>query len=408
VVTAFALTGRLDVSPLVSLQAPRGEDLPKEGFAFSENGYEAPTMEGEVLIEARIVKVELTDEQSLGIDWQQVFHGIDTKVRGSFRVLSDIADAAGTPATGAALKFLSAPSGDTQVIIEALKKFGKVETMSNPRITVSNNQEAKILVGTKEAFVTVTTTVPATGATVSSPQIQFVDVGTKLFVTPRIKGDGHVQLKIRPEVSTSKVETFQNNRIPIVSTTEAETNVLVKSGTTIVIGGLIDSKVERTRTQLPVLGDLPLFGAAFRSRVETNKKTELVIFLIPQIISASGEHVTTFPASRPGEPGAQGEPGEAGSVPVGYQAMIRDLLSRALAQELPSASLDDGSVTVSFLLGRDGRVVGSPEITSLQGDAFVQAARTALDALSPFPPFPDGPAGGRVRFRMTADYRPGD
>ena len=357
--------------------------------------------EREVLIEAKIIKVELSDEQRLGIDWQRVFAGVDTKVRGSFRVLGDVVEGG---ATGAALKFVSTPSGDTQILIEALKKFGKVETVSNPRIAVSNNQEAKILVGTKEAFVTVTTTVPTTGSVVTSPQIQFVDVGTKLFVTPRIKGDGHVQLKIRPEVSTAKVETFQTNRIPIVTTTEAETNVLIRSGSTLVIGGLIDSRLERNRNQVPVLGDLPMLGAIFRSHEDTSKKTELVVFLTPQIISASGERVTRFP-SRVVERIADTAGGNGDPVPVSYQTRIRTRLRDQLAQHLQSVSLGEGSVAMAFLLNRDGRVIGSPEIVSPEGEVFVRAAQAALDAAAPFPPFPEGSTASQARFHMTVDYR---
>ncbi|MBI3088243.1 MAG: type II secretion system protein GspD [Candidatus Omnitrophica bacterium] len=344
----------------------------------------------EVLIEAKIMKVELSDEQSLGIDWQQTFSGVRTQGRTNFRVLADIVGGAGT---GAALKYLSA-GGETAVVIEALKQFGKVETLSNPRIMVLNGQEAKILVGTKEAFVTVTTTVPTTGSVVTSPQIQFVDVGTKLFVTPRIKPDGHVQLSIKPEVSTAKVETFQSNRIPIVSTTEAQTVVLIKSGATLIIGGLIDTKAGRTRSQIPVVGDLPLIGAAFRSQVDTTRKTELVVFLTPQIVSTTGEPLTTF----------QGN-GTA-PVPVGYQALVRALLSSRLTQLLGQASPGAGEVRLAFGLDRRGRLVGTPDVASPQGEPFVQAGREALGALEPFPPFPEGTAAPQIRLQLTVEYHP--
>ncbi len=343
--------------------------------------------EGEVLIEAKIVNIELNDEQNLGVDWQQAFGGAQTKTRVNFRTLADIVDGSGT---GAALKFLST-SGDIRIVVEALKKFGKVETVANPRITVLNNQEAKILVGTKEAFVTVTTTIPTTGSVVTSPQIEFVDVGTKLFVTPNVKRDGHVQLKIRPEVSTAKVETFQSNRIPIVSTTEAETIVLVKSGSTLVIGGLMNTKIERTKQQVPWLGDLPILGAAFSSQVDSKKKTELVVFLTPQIISTSGKPITDF-----------------SGVPDGYQALIRALLSSKLAQLLKTAEEGAGSVTYAFTLDRHGRLSGPADISSTQGHAFQRAAKEALQALLPLPPFPESLTAAHARFRLTVDYRPSE
>ncbi len=359
--------------------------------------------DSEVLIEAKIIKVELSDEESLGVDWQQVFAGVDMQARGNFRVLSDIVGGTGT---GVALKFLSAPGGRTQVILEALKKFGKVETMSNPRITVSDRQEAKILIGTKEAVVTVTTTVPATGATVSAPQVQFVDVGTKLYVTPSIKRDGHVQLKIRPEVSTAKVETFQSNRIPIVSTTEAETSVLVKSGVTLIIGGLIDSKTERAQVQVPLLGSVPVLGAAFRSRTNTTKKTELVVFLTPQIISASGEPVTQFPTSALPAGAAKRAGALKPAVPEAYQALLRALISTRVAQALRQSAAGAGSVLLALTITRDGSVSGAPHITSDQGVVFVQAAAKALEALEPFPPFPDETSTDSARFRLEVEYRP--
>jgi len=370
--------------------------------------------DGDVLIEAKIVKVDLNDTKSFGIDWQQVFAGVDTKSRMNFRVLSDIVDpaAGSTAATGAALKFLSAPRGDTQIILEALQTIGNVETISNPRIAVSDNQEARILIGTKQAFVTVTTTVPASGSVVTSPEIQFVDVGTKLFVTPRIARDGHIRLKIRPEVSTATIETFQTNRIPIVSTTEAETNVIVKSGTTLVIGGLIDSKNEESRSQVPILGDIPFIGAAFRSRVDTKKKTELVVFLTPQIISASGQHITQFPASdaiveRDASRGEAALSEREALLPVSYQTSIRQILYVRLAEQLRLMGAGAGSMELSFVLNRDGQLVGEPQATSPSGEPFIRAARAALEAALPFPPFPPGFTDSEtIRFRIPVDYRP--
>jgi len=391
-VGVFSMDARTNKVVVTDLQ----ENLPRiEGLirAFDEQ-------EGEVLIEAKIVTVELSDSESFGIDWQRVFGGIDSTARSNFRVLSDIV---GGTATGAALKFIEGDSSNTQIVVEALKTFGTVDTISNPRITVSNNQEAKILVGTKEAFVTVTTTVPATGSVVTSPEIQFVDVGTKLFVTPSIKRNGHVQLKIRPEVSTAKIESFQSNRIPIVTTTEAETSVLVKSGSTLIIGGLIDNKISNTKNQLPVIGNVPFLGAAFRSRINTVKKTELVLFLTPQIISPSGEHVVDFPDISPVKIVMETPPEGAAPVPSSYQAMIHDLLNEQFAKHFHATSPQAGSMTLSFLVGQDGRLIGPPEISSPQ-ELLTQLAHAVMATVS-FPPFPEGTTANQVRFRVVVDYQ---
>ena len=361
--------------------------------------------DGEVLIEAKLVKVELTKEMDTGIDWQQVISG-DLDTRTNFRVLSDVI---GGTATGGQLRLFTLKDDRTKIIIDALKKITKTETLSNPRIMLSNNQEAKILVGTKEALVTVTTTVPATGSTVSSPEIQFVDVGTKLFVTPSIKRDGHIQMKVRPEVSTSKVETFQTNRIPIVSSTEAETTVLVKSGSTLIIGGLIETKNDRTDNQLPILGDIPIIGLVFRGTTDTKKKTELVLFLTPQIVMPDGspyvvpaaeETSAATPASSVPEVVLQ-DP-----VSAAYRQTVRRHLQQQLAQQFQAAGLGQGSVVVAFVLSHDGRLLGEADVTSPQGEPFINAAKQAIAQAQPFPPFPDGSQASEVRFKLAVDYAP--
>ena len=354
--------------------------------------------DGQVLIDAKILKVTLTDQMDLGIDWTRVLHGVDTTARSNFRVLGDIV---GGTAAGGAIKVVTA-TGSSQLIIEALKKLTTTETISNPRIMVSNNQEAKILIGTREAVVTTTTTVPATGATVTAPAIEFVDVGTKLYVTPNIKPDGHVQMKIRPEVSTSEVTTFLSNRIPIVTSTEAETNVLVKSGVTLIIGGLIETKHDRTDSRLPILGDIPILGIPFRGSTSTKKKTELVVFLTPQIILPDGSRPTAPPEPTP-EPLAilLQEP-----VPASYRDAVRSRLQAFLVDQFRASALPQGSAVVAFTLSHDGRLVGAHDITSPQGEPFVVAAAEALDQAQPFPPFPEGAPASELRFRMAVEYEP--
>lgn len=354
------------------------------------------TPDGQVLIEAKIIKVELTDEMSMGIDWQQVFAGADLEARSNFRVLSNIV---GGTATGGAMRLLSG-QGDTQIVIEALKELTNTETLSNPRIMVSNNKEAKILVGTREAVVTSTTTVPATGSTVVAPEIQYVDVGTKLFVTPLIKPDGHIQMKIRPEVSSSTVEIFDDNRIPIVTSTEAETNVLVKSGSTLIIGGLIENSDGHTENKVPVLGDLPIVGNAFRGTTNTKTKTELVVFLTPQIILPDGTQADV-PPSTSYSPVALREP-----VPTAYSQGIRQKLQHSLADAFRAASLPKGSAVVSFILGHDGHVQGDFKVSSPSGPPFIAAARSAVARAQPFPPFPEGSQASEVQFQMAVEYAP--
>jgi len=112
-------------------------------------------------------------------------------------------------------------------------------------------------------------------------------VGVQLKVTPSINQDGYVTMKIKPEVSSvsSTLTTALGNQIPIVATSTAETTVMVKDGTTIVIAGLMSEKSTEKTEKIPLLGDLPFIGAAFKGWHETVEKTELVFFLTPTIIS---------------------------------------------------------------------------------------------------------------------------
>jgi type IV pilus assembly protein PilQ len=358
----------------------------------------------EVLIEAKIIQVALTDETSLGIDWEQAFSGINARGRENFSVLDSIVD--GT-ATGAAIHLLST-NGDTELVVEALKAYGKVETIANPRLTVSNNQEAKILVGTKEAYVTTTVTTPTSGGTINAPEVQFVDVGTKLYVTPRIKQDGHIQLKIRPEVSAvdDYIEDIANTRIPIVSTTEAETTVLVKSGSTIIIGGLINTRTENSHNGIPFISNMPLIGNLFKSTTSANNKTERVVMLTPRIVSPSGDEVIDFSGARPVRTVSRNNVDMINPLPDSYKALVRSMLNLKLTRQLRLLSVGSGSLDIKFSISRDGTLVGEPHITSASGIEFIHAATLALKEAVPFPPFPEDAQINEVEFSMAVDYRP--
>ena len=361
------------------------------------------TPDGQVLIEAKIVKVNLTDDMDLGIDWQRVFAGIRTTLGANFDVISG--DVIGGTATGGALKVVSART-DSEVVIEALKKITKTDTLASPRIMVGNKQEAKILVGTKEAFVTTTTTVPATGSTVTAPEIQFVDVGTKLFVTPIIKRNGYVQLEIRPEVSSAETVTFADNRIPIVTSTEAETTVMVKSGVTVIIGGLIEENNVKTQNKVPWLGEIPVLGLPFRGTTNTKDKTELVVFMTPQIVMPDGSPYVPPPDDQASEAAAAPSVVLKEPVSASYRQRVRQHLQERLIEAFHAASLEHGSVVVSFVLSHDGRVAGQPTITSPEGSPFILAAKMALERAQPFPSFPEGSEASEVRFKLAVEYAP--
>ncbi len=249
--------------------------------------------EQQVLIEAKIVQIELTDSYELGVNWQAVFAGLDDlNVNVDF---DSVIDGTTEPNKGT-LSLGTIANNNYTALVEALKRIGNTNILSSPSILTLNNQEAKILVGSTRPYVTTTTTTPSSGPTTTAETINFIDVGVKLYVTPTVHKDGFITMNIRPEVSSvlDELETSGGNAIPIVKTSEAETTVRIKDGVTIVIGGLIEDSESETRKKVPLLGDIPILGAAFRNRDTSTTKTEIAIFLTPRIIVGDQAFETEF------------------------------------------------------------------------------------------------------------------
>ena len=234
----------------------------------------------EVLIESKILQIVLNDEFQWGVDWEAIISDYQAlNLKGDFDILTD-ANKKGRVSIG------TIASDDYTALIEALDTVGETNILSSPRITTLNNKEAKILIGSTTPYVTSTTT-SNSGTTTTAESINFIDVGVKLYVTPTIHNDNFITMKIKPEVSsvTSNIKTSSNNTIPVVETSEAETTVTVKDNVTIVIGGLMkDEKIKATK-KVPLLGDIPLLGIAFRNVSDQTKKTEIVLFLTPKIVT---------------------------------------------------------------------------------------------------------------------------
>jgi general secretion pathway protein D len=238
--------------------------------------------EKEVLIEARIIQIDLNDSYQMGVDWE-------TMIRNAYHVdlKSNFGTSTAATGTGGSANVGTLAYGQYNIVLQALAKLTKSRILSNPRIAVINNHEASILVGTNQPYVTETTTTTATGPNTTADSVNFIDVGVKLHVTPMIHDDNYITMKIKPEVSTlgTPLQTSQGNKIPVVDTSEAETTIRVKDGVTIVIGGLMKDQIENDQSKIPVLGDIPWVGKAFRADSRSVTKKEIVIFLTPHIIS---------------------------------------------------------------------------------------------------------------------------
>lgn len=263
----------------------------------------------QVLIEATILSATLTEGMQLGIDWN-LLNGValdgtaetitkqETVVGGS--VMTDAAttpigqvasgvvgtamEIAGFTTTGASGLRIGISAGDMVGFITALESVTDITVLANPKILALNKQMGTVFIGTKLGYRDRTTISDTGQATIG--EVQFLDTGTKLSFRPYIGNDGYIRMDIYPKDSSGEIDS---EGIPQETTAELTTNIMVKDGQTIVIGGLFRDAVTTTRSQVPLLGDLPFVGAAFRSTTDRNVRQEVIVMLTPHIISEPSE-----------------------------------------------------------------------------------------------------------------------
>jgi hypothetical protein len=289
-----------------------------------------------------------------------------------------------------------------------------------------NNQEAKILVGTKDAYITSTTTQSGDSA-VTSQSVNFVDVGIKLYVTPTINSDGFITMKIKPEISSAERTSITSEgkitQVPIVTTSESETAVMVKDGVTLIIGGLRKDERSKTVKKVPLLGDIPLVGFFLRSTSDEVKKTELVILLTPHIMSGESSY-TDFSEINPVEGAvAKMVKGDiitedislskqenvmnlaaAGNIiSRDYYQMLVDRVNKCTKKNSPKNK--KGEVKLNFSLSSNGNLVADPEVIKATDSSLIPFAIKAIKDASPFAAFPKSFEKTIETFYITIEYR---
>ena len=169
----------------------------------------------------------------------------------------------------------------------ALAQRGKVKVLSRPSILARNNQEAVMVVGQEVPFIT-NSQITENGQTINT--IQYQDVGIILRVTPFITSKKTVEMIVSPEISSLSSQTVPISptvNAPLINKTSAETVVVTPDATTVVIGGMMQKQETSTVNKVPLLGDIPVLGYAFRHTVKSDTKTELLIFLTPYIVEGT-------------------------------------------------------------------------------------------------------------------------
>lgn len=241
----------------------------------------------QVFIEAKIVQVTLSDEFKWGIDWDRVFAGAQAgNLQGmSITPKTNMDVGFGDDSNVGRLTIARTGTNSLNFVLEALSAVGETQILSNPHIAVEEGKEATINVVKKQPY-SETTTTTTDAATTESTEFTFVDVGVKLNVTPTINKDGFINMLIKPE-SSAIVDTFGSGsqQVPVVETANAESTVLVKDGTTVIIAGMIKDTREKSTNKVPLIGDVPVVGKLFSNISDRIERNETIVFLTPRIIS---------------------------------------------------------------------------------------------------------------------------
>jgi general secretion pathway protein D len=228
----------------------------------------------QVVIEVLIVEVSHNDDLSTGMS----LFAEKTKGDNSTSTLLPY-----TPGTSDfSLSLIRSGDVNIEATIAALSTTGDVHIISRPVVHAQNNQEANILVGSQRPFVQVSQAA-ATSDLVRNDVVSYRSVGTSLTITPTINEEGYVNLLVAQEVSSATSEVQFG--APVISTREATTQVLARTGQTVVIGGLVDHQLDKTRSGIPLLKDIPILGYLFGSTRETTANSELFLFLTPYIVA---------------------------------------------------------------------------------------------------------------------------
>ncbi|MDI1341536.1 pilus (MSHA type) biogenesis protein MshL [Polaromonas sp.] len=260
----------------------------------------------QVLIEATIVEVALSNDYQQGINWSFVRNAVSTPL--SLVMAAGGGTALLTGVNPASLGTFTAQKSlgrtDISATVRLLESFGKTRVLSSPKVSVMNNQAALLKVVDNKVYFTISVTPGTPGslgvaptAAVYTTTINTVPVGFLMNVTAQVGDDNEITLNLRPSVS--RIMSYVNdpspalaqagvtNRIPEIQTREFESIMKVRDGETAVLGGLMQDDQSNATDQIPGVGNVPVVGELFKVRSNQSNKSELVIFLRPTILRDS-------------------------------------------------------------------------------------------------------------------------
>jgi type II secretory pathway component GspD/PulD (secretin) len=245
------------------------EDVPESIGRVEHLLKEIDKQPQQILIEAKILEIDLDNTETFGLDWTRMFKAAGGTL--SFGMQGF----ASKTARGFVAQL---PDGDDiNFVLNLLSEKGRVHTLSTPKLLALENQEAEVIIGDRQGYA-VTTTINQ----VTSESIEFLESGIILKVIPSVDEQGKILMRIHPEVSTG---TISLAGIPSQSTTEVTTDLLAEDGQPIFIGGLIKNTTNRKREGLPILGDIPVMGRLFSSTKDIVENKETIVLITPHIVN---------------------------------------------------------------------------------------------------------------------------
>ena len=260
-------------------------DLPSRIDALRAMVAELDVSQRQVLIEVKILQVSKSNEQMTGVNWEVVQKKLNSlSIQSAFNVLPKTTG--GAISSGTVLTVGDLEDDDFNLVVEALNTYGNTDIVSLPRILALSGKEASIHVGSSEPFITVSTR-ESQGVITYFETVTTVDVGVKLTIIPTIHPNDFISMEVRPEVSSVSrfVTTATGTTIPVTEESSLITNVQVKSGVYVILGGLMKKEQRETRTGVPFLRSIPLLKYLFSSKTKSEVTGELVIMIRPRIVT---------------------------------------------------------------------------------------------------------------------------
>ncbi len=266
------------------------------------------SVSSQVLIEAKVLQVSLTDEFSAGVDWTKVGGFLSGELGLEFNTSGGSARSALSPPSSSNFS-LSYSGNDLNAVVDAISRFGTVHALASPRLTVLNNQAAVLNVAENTVYFEIdidTTTDEGVTQIETDSQIRTVPEGVLINVMPSIDLDTReISLSVRPTIT--RIEDFVedpgvllsaaqaeadganvdgiSSQVPIVSVQEMDSIISIPSGDVAILGGLLEDRTVSEENGVPVLGELPLFGSMFKNHNDRVQKTELIVFLKATIVN---------------------------------------------------------------------------------------------------------------------------